>query len=127
MKKQIFLSHKNLIEPHFEGIKEQFQPVLSVVIEEETIKEETPAEESLVEEASEEELIEDTKSTQDNKGLNFAEFMDQLRSKPPVLPVPAVQQNFADFMDKMKTEEVETEVRETTNIINNTIEKTTII
>lgn len=123
MKKQIFLSHKNLIEPHFEGIKEQFQPVLSVVIEEETIQEETPAEI----EASEEELIEDTKSTQDNKGLNFAEFMDQLRSKPPVLPVPAVQQNFADFMDKMKTEEVETEVRETTNIINNTIEKTTII
>ena len=68
------MSHKNLIEPHFEGLKEKYEPVLSVVIEEETIKEETPEE------------IEASDQSEDNKGLNFADFMDQLRSKP----VPAV-------------------------------------
>ena len=108
MKKQYYLSHKNLIEPHFEGLKEKYEPEMSVVIEEDTIKEETPDEI----EASE------TKSSQDNKGLNFAEFMDQLRSKPEV---PAVRQNFADFMDRMKTGEVEPEVEETTNLQTTTI------
>lgn len=99
------MSHKNLIEPHFEGVKEKFEPVLSVVIEEETIKEETP----------EEIELSDTKSQ--DKDLNFADFMDQMRSKP-------VQQNFAEFMDKMKTEEVETEVRETTFINTTEIHET---
>ena len=66
MKKQLFFSHKNLIEPHFEGLKEKFEPVLSVVIEEETVKEETPAE------------IDASESTEENKGLNFADFMDQM-------------------------------------------------
>jgi hypothetical protein len=98
MQTQVKISHKNLIEPHFEGLKEKFEPVLSVVIEEETVKEETPEEI----EASESER-------QENKGLNFAEFMDQLRTPE----VPAVRQNFAAFMDKMKTEEVEPEVEET--------------
>jgi len=62
---------------------------MSVVVEESIIKEETPEE------------IEAPESEEGNKGLNFAEFMDQLRTPE----IPAVRQNFAAFMDKMKTEE----------------------
>jgi hypothetical protein len=103
-----------LIEPHFEGIKEKYEPEMSVVIEEDTIKEETPEEI----EAS------DTKSTQENQGLNFAAFMDQLRTTPE--EEEPVRQNFAAFMDQMNTQPVEPEVQETTlNAID--LQTTTIV